>query len=392
MPSGCAPHEGIARRVVPFGSVSDMPRQTLVAAAGIACVLALAAGTGAQSPPPATPAPAARTVRVAVFAEAPFAVHDASGRWGGYAITLLDAAAADAKLVLDVRPCATLREVFEGVASGAADIGVGNTLVTSERLGSVDFSQPILDGGLRVMVPSDRSLSPSRIMAGLWADGHVHVVLGGAVVTLAVAVVLLAVLRRVDREFTRHWHEGFAESLYHVVSVVMTGRTSYKGQIAPSWVGKIVAALWLVFGVASVAYLTSSLTSVMTAEAASARIAGPQDLHGRTVGTLQGSVGDRYCAEHSLDVVRFSTVEQAASALVAKQVDAVVADAQTLEYYDTSHPEVPVTVVGEVFERRHYAYPMRRGDDDLRLRMDRAIVSLREDGAMDRIRARWFGK
>jgi ABC-type amino acid transport substrate-binding protein len=220
----------------------------------------------------------------------------------------------------------------------------------------------------------------------------VHVVLGGAVVTLAVAVVLLAVLRRVDREFTRHWHEGFAESLYHVVSVVMTGKTSYKGQIAPSWVGKIVAALWLVFGVASVAYLTSSLTSVMTAEAASARIAGPRDLHGRTVGTLQGSVGDRYCAEHSLDVVRFSTVEQAASALVAKQVDAVVADAQTLEYYDTSHPEVPVTVVGEVFERRHYAYPMRRGDADLRMRMDRAIVSLREDGAMDRIRARWFGK
>ena len=366
--------------------------RTIVAAA-MACSLALAAA--AQSPPPQSPpqaAPAPRTVRVAVFAEAPFAVQEASGRWGGYAMTLLDAAAADAKLVLDIRPCATLREVFEGVASGAVDMGVGNTLVTGERLGSVDFSQPILDGGLRVMVPSDRSLSFSRIMAGLWADGHVHVVLGGALATLAVAIVLLAVLRRVDREFTRHWHEGFAESLYHVVSVVMTGKTSYKGQIAPGWVGKIVAALWLVFGVASVAYLTSSLTSVMTAEAGSSRIAGPQDLHGRTVGTLQGSVGDRYCAEHSLDVVRFETAEQAAAALVSRQVDAVVADAQTLEYYDTSHPDVPVAVVGQVFERRHYAFPLHRGADDLRQRLDRAILALREGGAMDRIRARWFGK
>ncbi|MFM9170824.1 MAG: hypothetical protein ACKOTD_12115, partial [Phycisphaerales bacterium] len=33
----------------------------------------------------------------------------------------------------------------------------------------------------------------------------------------------------------------------------------------PSRIGRVVAALWLVFGVASVAYLTSSLTSVMTA-------------------------------------------------------------------------------------------------------------------------------
>jgi ABC-type amino acid transport substrate-binding protein len=130
----------------------------------------------------------------------------------------------------------------------------------------------------------------------------------------------------------------------------------------------------------------------MTSDAIASRISGPRDLHGKTVGTLQGSVGDRYCAEHSLEVVRFATVELAASSLVSKQVDAVVADAQTLEYFDTSHPDVPVAVVGELFERRHYAFPMHRGDDDLRQRMDRSIVSLRESGAMDRMRARWFGK
>jgi ABC-type amino acid transport substrate-binding protein len=353
-----------------------------------------------QSPPPAPPVPsppvsaplAPRTVRVAVFAEAPFAMQESSGRWSGYAVTFLDAAAADAQLVLEMQPCATMHELFQRVESGAADVAAGNTLVTSERLKSVDFSQPILDGGLRVMVPSDRSHSLSRILSGLWDNGHVHVVLWGALITIVAAAVLPAVLRRVDKEFTRHWHEGFAESLYHVVSVVMTGKTSYKGSIAPGWVGRIVAALWLVFGVASVAYLTSSLTSVMTSDAMASRISGPRDLHGKTVGTLQGSVGDRYCAEHSLEVVRFATVELAASALVSKQVDAVVADAQTLEYFDTSHPDVPVAVVGELFERRHYAFPMHRGDDDLRQRMDRSIVSLRESGAMDRMRARWFGK
>jgi ABC-type amino acid transport substrate-binding protein len=331
-------------------------------------------------------------VRVAVFAEPPFAMQDESGRWTGYAVTLLDAAAVDATLALDMQPCATLQEAIDRVGSGAADIGVGNTLVTSERLSSVDFSQPILDGGLRMMVPRDRSASLSRIVSGLWENGHVHVMIGGALVTLAVAAVLLAVLRRLDKEFTQHWHEGFAESLYHVVSVVMTGKTSYKGKIAPGWVGRIFAALWLVFGVASVAYLTSSLTSVMTSEAMASRVMSPRDLHGKRVGALKGSVGERYCAQHSLDAVLYATVEQAAAALSARQVDAVVADAQTLEYYDTSHPDVPVTTVGEIFERRHYAFPVHRGDDDLRQRVDRSIVSLRESGALDRLRERWFGK
>jgi ABC-type amino acid transport substrate-binding protein len=69
----------------------------------------------------------------------------------------------------------------------------------------------------------------------------------------------------------------------------------------------------------------------------------------------------------------------------------VVADAQSLEYFDTSHPDVPVATVGEMFERRHFAFAVRPGDDELLRRLNMAIVSLREDGALDHVRTRWFG-
>lgn len=340
---------------------------------------------------PAADAPAPRAVRVAVFPDAPFAMHEPSGRWDGFAAVMLQAAAAPAHLELEFHECASLDELFDEVASGKSDVGVGNVMVTSARRSRMAFTQPILDGGLKVMVPSDRSHSVARLWDGLVDDGHVRVVAWGALITVVLSVGVVAVLRRVDREFTPHLHEGFAESFYHVVSVTMTGKTSYKGNIAPGWVGKIVAALWLVFGVATVAYLTSSLSSVMTANAMDARIGGPRDLKGKTVGTLEGSVGERYCATHGIDVVRFASVDSAAEALAAKRVDAVVADAQSLEYFDTSHPEVAVATVGELFERRHFAFPVRPGDDDLLRRLDMAIVSLREDGALDHMRTRWFG-
>lgn len=373
----------------------------LVSLALAATVMPVAADPPAHAPaatrggPPGATATvpefAPRTVRVAVFPDAPFAMREASGRWDGFAVMLLEAAATPAHLVLEFHECASLDELFAEVGAGKADIGIGNTLVTSARLERVDFTQPILEGGLEVMVPSNHSHTISALWDGLVDNGHVRVVSWGVLVTVVLSVVIVLVLRRLDPEFSPHLHEGFAESLYHVVSITMTGKTSYKGKLAPGWVGKIVAALWLVFGVGSVAYLTSGLASVMTANTMSFRINGPRDLRGKTVGTLKGSAGERYCALHGLDVVQFSSVDAAAVALAAKQCDAVVADAQSLEYFDTSHPEVAVAVVGELFERCHYAFAVHSGDDDLLRRLNIAIVSLREDGAIDRVRGRWFG-
>lgn len=348
-----------------------------------------APSAGASTAQPELPS---RTVRVAVFPDAPFTMLESSGRWDGFAAVAVQAAAIPAHLALDFHECSSLEELFSEVESGKADIGIGNTLVTSARLSRVSFTQPILDGGLKVMVPSDHSHSLSRLWDGLVSDGHVQVVAWGALITLVLSVVVALTLRRLDREFTPHLHEGLAESFYHVISVTMTGKTSYKGKAAPGWVGKIVAAIWLVFGVATVAYLTSSLSSVMTANTLHARINGPLDLHGRKVGTLKGGVSERYCAQHGLDIASFDSIDAAAEALVSREIDAVVADAQSLEYYDTSHPGVAVTTVGPIFEQRHYAFAVRRNDDDLLQRLNVAILELREDGALDRIRSRWFGR
>ena len=360
-----------------------------------ACVLGalwMCAATGAAPPDAAAPQVApARPVRVAVFADPPFAMRDPSGRWDGYAAVLLQAAAVQSQLVLEFRECASLDELYEDVAAGRADVGLGNTLVTSSRLAAVAYTQPILDGGLRVMVPGDHAHTLRRLWEGMEADGHVRVLLWGAIITVGASLALVAVLRRVDREFTRHWHEGFAEAFYHVASVTMTGKTSYKGKVGPRWAASLVAALWLVFGVASVAYLTSSLTSVMTANTMKSRIGGPHDLKDRTVGVLEGSVAARYCAQHGIHVVPFASLDAAAAQLASKRLDAVVADAQSLDYFHVSHPEIPVAVVGEVFERRHFAFPVRPGDDELLRRLDVAIVSMREDGVLDRVRGRWFG-
>lgn len=353
----------------------------------------------ASQAPVAAPAAAAtdvaptapRIVRVGVYEVPPFAEPDAALKWKGFAVVLFEASAIQLQMIPEFRQYANIDDLMSAVEKGEVEAGIGNIMVTSKRLTQVDFSQPILDGGLRVMVPSDRTHTLRRLWNGLVEDGHVQVLFWALVGMLVLSVVVMAVLRRLDQEFSKHWHEGFAEAMYHVVSVMMTGKTSYKGKIGPGWLGRVIATVWLVFGVASVAYVTSSITSVMTADTISDAVHGPKDLPGRTVGVITGSVGARYCAEHGIDVVTYDTLDEAARALADRVTDAVVSDAQSLEFYDVSHPQVNVAVVGEMFERRHYAFPINRAAEDLRRRIDVVLVGLREDGMLEQLRRRSFG-
>ena len=358
-------------------------------AMGVCLICAAHAAQGMPIGDPPLEAP--RAIKVGVVAAEPFTIPDTAMKWTGYAVVMFEASSIHARVLPEFREYPSVNALIDAVASGEVDAGVGNTLVTSEALKRVDFSQPFLDAGLRVMVSSDGSNSMSRLFDGLVDGGHIRALAWGGAALIVLTFLVLVTLRRLDRDFTPHLHEGLAESLHHVVSVAVTGKTTYKGGVVPPWVGRLIAAGWLLFGVATVAYLTSSVTSVMTTNTMHRQVHGPADLPGKTVGTVEGGGGDLYCSEHKLNVVRFPTLDAAAKALAEQRVDAVVDDGATLEYYDLKHADVSVAVVGELFQRRHFGFAFHRDNTDLREKFDIAILALRENGTLDQIRQRWFG-
>jgi len=333
-----------------------------------------------------------RRVRAGVFADAPFAIPDPEIGWKGFSVDLLSEVSSRMNLEVEYVPYATLPELYAALQRGDVELGVGNILVTSRGVENLEFTQPILDGGLRIMVSGDKAHSLKRLWDGLVVGGHVRVVALGALFAVCTSLALLAFLRMFDRQFTRHWRQGFAESFYHVMSVLVTGKTKYSGNFGQGWLGKIVAALWLCFGVATVAYVTSSVSSVMTTTSLAREINGPGDLSGRVIGVLEGSPAIRYVAMQGLVSSSYKTLDDAVSALVNHAVDAVVSDSSSLEYYDFLHPNINVNEVGPLFERRHYAFAVRVGSDEVRRRLNVGLLSLRESGGLEHIRTQWFAR
>jgi ABC-type amino acid transport substrate-binding protein len=147
---------------------------------------------------------------------------------------------------------------------------------------------------------------------------------------------------------------------------------------------------WTVFGMLMVAFVTSTITTTMTMEKLAGHIAGPEDLPGKAIGVLAGGLSEDYAIENHLDSTTYSNLGDAVKALVAGNIQAIVDDASELQYYDKSHPELPITEVGPLFERHDYGFALAK-DSPLRHPINQTLVLLNERGFMAKIGNEYFG-
>jgi polar amino acid transport system substrate-binding protein len=326
-------------------------------------------------------------IKAAVYVSPPFVMKSGDG-YAGFTWELWQQVAGELKLTYDVQEVSTVAQLLQLLREKHVDVAVANLTITASRFETMDFTQPYFDAGLRVMIDEDRHISMGHLMTDLWQGGHVRVYAWLVGIMVVGTVVLTLVDRRYHPEFPEAWREGLAESFYHVMSVATSGSTTHRNLFGAA--GRLLGAIWLACGVAVVAYVTSSMTSVMTVSQMTHQINSFNDLRGKHVGVLAGSVGETFSRSAMLDVQGFGTMDQALDALLMRQISAIVNDAPVLEWYDTVHPDLPVTVVGPVFDTEKYGFALPQ-DSPLTRPISNAILKLQDRGMLDALRMRYFG-
>ncbi|MFC6634626.1 transporter substrate-binding domain-containing protein [Microbulbifer taiwanensis] len=350
----------------------------------LACALlfSLAAAASAQ---PADRAP--QPVRVGLYASPPF-VFEKGKRFSGMAVDLWQEIAAEQKLQSSYRVYPNLRELVDATARGEVDVAVTNLTITEDRARRIDFTHPWFDAGLRIMVNKDQGAGFAEVIAGLKDSGHLKGYAWLASVVLLVTLLFTLFDRRFDSEFPRRWRDGLAESFYSVMSIATSGRMSRKNLFG--WLGRIAEGLWLLCGVAVVSYITASVTSVMTSLSLTSQINGLRDLPGKTVGVFAGSVAQEYISENAIGSREFRDIDEAVRALRAGHIDAIVGDAPVLAYFAHSHPEIPLLLVGKIFEPDKYGFglPLQSA---LTRSLSVGIIGAYESGRIAELREQYFG-
>ncbi|MFM8704790.1 MAG: hypothetical protein ACKOHG_13150, partial [Planctomycetia bacterium] len=136
---------------------------------------------------------------------------------------------------------------------------------------------------------------------------------------------------------------------------------------------------------------TSVLTATLTAAQVTGAIRGPKDLAGRTVGCQEAAVTVTEVRQRGGTVREFAGFDDALDALAAGEVEAVVGEAQQLMFLlnEARHPGLEL--VGPMFESFDYGLGLPAGSR-LREPLNTAILRMREDGTLDRIREQWLGR
>jgi len=329
-----------------------------------------------------------QSILVGVHESPPFVIIEGDAVTG-MAIDLWEFIAGEIGVEYEYKPFGTVAQLVDAIATNEVDLAVTNLTITEKRADRIDFTQPWFDAGLRIMVSDTPHVGLRGLVEGLRDAGFLKAYGWLAFIILAATIGMTFFDRNFDKEFPNRWTDGIAESFYSVMSVVTSGKAPKRKNLF-GWVGRIWQGLWLVCGIAVMAYVTSSVTSVMTSLSLTGTINTVSDLQGRTVAVSEGSSAEEFAHESVINSISTRNIKASVSALESGWVEAILGDAPVLEYYLHRNPQLPLEVVGPIFQTEKYGFGLPHGSN-LRREMTIQVVGAQEDGLIDDLHKKYFG-
>ncbi len=165
----------------------------------------------------------------------------------GFSIDLWNAIGERLHVTTRYETVADVQDLLDHVESGQADVGIAAISITSARDAKFDFSQPILNSGLQILVSGRGAASeanPLRQLLGLLLSRAMLVWLGAALVLVLVPAHVVWLLERLHPEGilrTRRYFPGIFQAMFWAASTLAT-----QGEQMPrQWLARMVAVLWM---------------------------------------------------------------------------------------------------------------------------------------------------
>lgn len=283
-------------------------------------------------------------------------------------------------------------EILAALRSGEADLGLAAIPITSQREQEFDFSHPVLSAGLQIMVPEpgEQTRQAEQVVVRRIFKPDLLRLTGIVGLLMLIPAHILWYFERKNQDGVIT-HASYIPGIFEGLWWTMMALVGQANDMPKGPVGKLVALFWVFVGVIYLAYFTAGLTADLTLQGIQGNIHGLEDLQNRPVALVADSTALDYLEGHNIrSVTRFDQPEQAYAALVAQEVEAIIAPRPLLLHFAAYEPDVRFEVVGTPFLEQFYAIAMPDGSP-YRTPANLAILALRENGTYAAIHRKWFG-
>lgn len=323
---------------------------------------------------------------VATVTRAPFSLTQ-DGVDTGFSLDLWDALMADMGREYTVLRVGAFAQMLAKVQLGEVDAAVANISITASREAVLDFSQPIFEGGLQIMIPSEGSSGSPLWQAVFSRDLMIAIALAFAAL-LGIGMLMWRFERRAQPYFDQPARDAVFPAFWWALNLVVNG--GFEERVPRTPMGRLFGVGLVVSSLFVVSIFVAHITAALTVDAIQGSVNSINDLYGKRIGTTSGSTAAAYLERRELRYQDYPDLTQLTQAFEAGELDAVVFDAPILAHYVNAEGAGIGQLIGPVFLRENYGIALATGSA-LAEPLNRSLLRLREDGTLDALKQKWFG-
>jgi len=306
-------------------------------------------------------------------------------KWTGFEVELWEKIARTLNIEYEFVENKNFSDLLTKTSTGVYDIAMAGITRTVDRAKKLHMSFFTLDTGLGIATMPTRVFSAKDLLKGVFSKQTAIVLAILALFALITAHIYWFVESGVS--VSEKYAQGVFEAFWW--SIVTFSTVGY-GDISPiSFAGRIFGIFSILFGLAIFGLYIGQVSASLTLTKMRSKISSADDLVNKKIGVKKGTTAKEAVEAKHGTVVEFESLEEAYNAMKDQVVGAVVADLPILQ---DQMKEKGFILVGGAFARQAYAFvlPKIKGNDELLVQIDRAIIGLQESGEYDEIYEKYF--
>lgn len=331
-------------------------------------------------------AASAQSISVATIERMPFSFEE-DGSANGFSIELWELISKDLDREFRITFHENFSDMLTSVEGRNSDAAIANISITAAREQRMDFSHPIFESGLQIMVPKDGTTTSSLWTALASKDLLIAICLAFAML-FGGGMLMWAFERKSQPYFDRPARDALFPSFWWALNLVVNG--GFEERVPRSFFGRIFAVLLVLSSLFIVSVFVARITAVLTVEAINENITTVNDLYGKDVATIEGSTAATFLANRDIDYVGVADLQELIDRFEKLDFDAVVFDAPVLAFYANRSGKMHANLAGPIFLRENYGIALP-STSPLKEPINQSLLKLRENGEYDRLHAKWFG-
>ncbi len=295
---------------------------------------------------------------VGVHEAPPFIFRDQQGAWRGISLQLWDQIAGELGLRYEFRQM-PLSELLDALRTGEVGLSINPLTVTSERIQSIDFTQPYFTSSSAIAVRVSQGTGWWSFLTNFFSLNFLKAILLLFFVIFVFGFVTWLFERRHNpAEFEPDWKGLWSGVWWSAVTMTTVG---YGDKSPRSPGGRLVALVWMFTAIIIISGFTAAITSALTVDRLEHQIKDITGLRQVKTGTVRASASERFLRENFIDVELFTSVDEGLQNLSQGELDAFVYDEPILRYRIERDTLEQLQVLPYRFNPQYYSFGLPKG-------------------------------